>query len=92
MSGIISIPGGICCLFIIAKAGRKTTLNVFQIIATICFMAIFILPKDAEHEVWIFIFAGLGFAVMAVSSVPYRGSKKIIKFLRQSSLVRIYIV
>ncbi|CAK1585512.1 unnamed protein product [Parnassius mnemosyne] len=68
MSGIISIPGGVICLFIISKAGRKRTLGVFQLITTSCFIAIFLIPKDGRINEWSrLIFAGTGFAAMAGS-------------------------
>ncbi|XP_013138269.1 PREDICTED: organic cation transporter protein-like isoform X1 [Papilio polytes] len=70
MSGIISIPGGLLCLFILAKLGRKTTLNLFQILATVCFFAIYIFPKEDVKKAGIrLFFAGLGFAAIA-GTVP----------------------
>ncbi|XP_068617437.1 organic cation transporter protein-like [Battus philenor] len=65
ISGIISIPGSILCLFNLAKFGRKTTLNVFQTIATCCFIVIFFVPKeDTANDNIRLIFAGVGFAAI----------------------------
>ncbi|XP_045769431.1 organic cation transporter protein-like isoform X2 [Maniola jurtina] len=70
ISGIISVSGGLICLYIVTRVGRKTTVWIFQIITAFCFVFIFCIPKDVFANDWPrLLFAGLGFAGLS-GTVP----------------------
>ncbi|KAG6453461.1 hypothetical protein O3G_MSEX008148 [Manduca sexta] len=67
-TGIISTLGAITCVFIVTKMGRKTTVGIYQLITAICFIMLLVVPKDSFANNWPrLLFAGIGFAGMAVS-------------------------
>ncbi|KAM3964985.1 organic cation transporter protein-like [Aphomia sociella] len=66
LSGIISTPGAILCVIIVTKAGRKTTVWIFQLMTALCFVFILFTPKDKFANDWPrLLFAGVGFAGLA---------------------------
>lgn len=68
LTGIISTPGPIICVFIITRVGRKTTVWIFQFLTGLCFIALLMIPRGAYSNDWPrLLFAGIGFASMAVS-------------------------
>ncbi|XP_064072374.1 organic cation transporter protein-like [Vanessa tameamea] len=70
MSGFIYIAGGLTCILIITKAGRKTTIYIYQVISSLCFFFIILIPRDYYANDWPrLLFAGLGFAGLA-GTVP----------------------
>ncbi|XP_039755231.1 organic cation transporter protein-like [Pararge aegeria] len=70
ISGVISVTGGLFCLFIVTKVGRKTTVWIFQIVTALCFVFILVIRKDAFTNDWPrLLFAGLGFAGLS-GTVP----------------------
>ncbi|RVE54036.1 hypothetical protein evm_001439 [Chilo suppressalis] len=70
ISGIIYVPGGIVCLIVVAKVGRRATVWTFQVITAICFVFIVMTPKDVFANDWPrLIFAAIGFGGLA-GSVP----------------------
>ncbi|XP_053604285.1 organic cation transporter protein-like isoform X2 [Plodia interpunctella] len=63
LSGIISLPGGLLCVCIIANNGRKRTLWVFKLATAICFIGIKMVPRYHFANDWPrLFFAGVGFA------------------------------
>ncbi|VVD00508.1 unnamed protein product [Leptidea sinapis] len=69
-SGLISIPGGLICIYVILKVGRKTTVGTFQVVTTACFIILLVIPKDSSDNDWArLLVAGIGFAGLA-GSVP----------------------
>ncbi|CAG4930720.1 unnamed protein product [Colias eurytheme] len=70
LSGLIALPGCMLCLCIIMRYGRKTTVWIFQIITSICFLIILFIPKEMYAEDWPrLIVAGIGFASLS-GTVP----------------------
>ncbi|XP_072932797.1 organic cation transporter protein-like isoform X3 [Epargyreus clarus] len=70
LTGIISIPGGILCVYIITKFGRRTTVWIFQTITAACFLLILFVPKNIFANDWPrLLIAGTGFAGLA-GTVP----------------------
>ncbi|XP_022122124.2 organic cation transporter protein [Pieris rapae] len=70
LSGLISIPGCLLCLIIITRFGRKTTVWVFQIISSFCFLIILLIPKEVFTNDWPrLLVAGIGFAGLS-GAVP----------------------
>ncbi|XP_023954336.2 organic cation transporter protein-like [Bicyclus anynana] len=70
ISGIISVSGGLFCLYIVTRVGRKTTVWIFQIITAFCFVFILCVRKNAFANDWPrLLFAGLGFAGLS-GTVP----------------------
>ncbi|XP_045450003.1 organic cation transporter protein-like [Melitaea cinxia] len=70
LSGIIFVAGGITCIFIITKVGRKITIWIYQIITAFCFIFILIIPKNRFKNDWPrLLSAGSGFAGLA-GTVP----------------------
>lgn len=68
LTGIISTVGGLTCVFIITKVGRKTTVGIYQLITALCFVFILMIPRNRYSNDWPrLLFAGIGFAGMAVS-------------------------
>lgn len=68
LTGIISTPGPIICVFIITRVGRRTTVWIFQFLTGMCFVALLMIPRDVYPQDWPrLLFAGIGFASMAVS-------------------------
>lgn len=68
LSGLISLPGGLLCVYVVMKAGRKTTLYIFEGTTALCFIGIWMLPENCNNCDWYkLLFAGTGFAGMAVS-------------------------
>ncbi|KAJ0183349.1 hypothetical protein K1T71_001325 [Dendrolimus kikuchii] len=69
-SGVISVLGGVTCVCIVTRVGRKTTVAIYQLITAVCFIMILIIPKDMYSNDWPrLLFAGIGFAGMA-GSIP----------------------
>lgn len=67
-TGIISTLGGLTCIFIISKVGRKTTVGIYQSVTASCFVLILLIPRGSYVNDWPrLLFAGIGFAGMAVS-------------------------
>ncbi|CAK1555155.1 unnamed protein product [Leptosia nina] len=70
LTGLISLPGCLLCLLIITKFGRKTTVCVFQMISSICFVLILLIPKEMFTNDWPrLLVAGIGFAGLS-GAVP----------------------
>ncbi|KAL4702577.1 hypothetical protein ACJJTC_002198 [Scirpophaga incertulas] len=71
ISGIIYVPGGLICLLIIPKVGRRPTVWIFQVLTALCFLLIvFESPKNVFVNDWPRLsFAGIGFGGLA-GSVP----------------------
>lgn len=68
LTGIISTPGPIVCVFIITRVGRKTTVWIFQFLTGLCFIALLMTPRGEYSNDWPrLLYAGIGFASMAVS-------------------------
>ncbi|CAG9787703.1 unnamed protein product [Diatraea saccharalis] len=68
LSGIIYVPGGLVCLFVVAKVGRRPTVWIFEIITALCFVFILMTPRDIFANDWPrLVFAGIGFGAIAVS-------------------------
>lgn len=68
LTGFISVFGGIICVFIVTKVGRKTTVGTFQLSTAFCFVLLLVIPKDTYANDWPrLLCAGIGFAGMAVS-------------------------
>lgn len=68
LSGIISAIGAMSSAFVITKTGRKTTVGIYQLLTAICFVMLLVVPKDLYVNNWPrLLFAGIGFAGMAVS-------------------------
>ncbi|XP_049703633.2 organic cation transporter protein [Helicoverpa armigera] len=65
-TGIISTLGGLTCIFIISKVGRKTTVGIYQSVTASCFVLILLIPRGSYVNDWPrLLFAGIGFAGMA---------------------------
>ncbi|XP_013192365.2 organic cation transporter protein [Amyelois transitella] len=63
LSGVISLPGGILCVLIISKTGRKKTLWLFMVVTGACFIGIKLVPRYLFPNDWPrLLFAGIGFA------------------------------
>ncbi|KAL4716199.1 hypothetical protein ACJJTC_013976 [Scirpophaga incertulas] len=70
ISGIIYVPGGLICLLIIPKVGRRPTVWIFQVLTALCFLLIVLIPKNVFVNDWPRLsFAGIGFGGLA-GSVP----------------------
>ncbi|KAJ8716716.1 hypothetical protein PYW07_003343 [Mythimna separata] len=66
LTGIISTFGGLTCIFIITKVGRKTTVAIYQIVTALCFVLILMTPRGMYlNDFPRLLFAGIGFAGMA---------------------------
>ncbi|XP_049872469.1 organic cation transporter protein-like [Pectinophora gossypiella] len=70
ITGIISTPGPILCVFVITRTGRRNTVWTFQVLTAVCFVALLVIPREEYPNDWPrLLFAGIGFAAMA-ASVP----------------------
>ncbi|KAJ2951208.1 hypothetical protein O0L34_g5601 [Tuta absoluta] len=69
VTGALSAPGPIVCVFVVAAFGRKTTIWFFQFMTATCFVIMIILPKESGNDWPRITIAGVGFAAMA-ASVP----------------------
>ncbi|KAL0880255.1 hypothetical protein ABMA27_002712 [Loxostege sticticalis] len=68
MSGIIYVPGGLVCVFIVTKLERKTTVWAFQFLTALCFVFILLTPRDVFQNDWPrLLFAAIGFGGLAGS-------------------------
>ncbi|KAH9627705.1 hypothetical protein HF086_016859 [Spodoptera exigua] len=66
VTGIISTFGGLTCIFIVTRVGRKTTVGIYQIVTASCFVFILLMPRGSYANDWPrLLFAGIGFAGMA---------------------------
>lgn len=70
ISGLISTPGALLCVFIITRFGRKTTIGTLQVLTGLCFVFILMIPKNSaskSNDWLLLVCAGIGMAGMAVS-------------------------
>lgn len=68
VTGIISSLGGLTCVYVVTKVGRKTALELYQGITGICFILLLLQPESKLRTNWErLLFAGIGFGGMAVS-------------------------
>ncbi|XP_026733500.1 organic cation transporter protein-like isoform X2 [Trichoplusia ni] len=66
LTGVISTLGGFTCIFVITRYGRKTTVGLYQLVTSICFVLILMIPRSKYSNDWPrLLFAGIGFAGMA---------------------------
>ncbi|XP_075975023.1 solute carrier family 22 member 3-like [Anticarsia gemmatalis] len=65
MTGVISALGGLTCVFVLARVGRKTAVGIYQLITSSCFILILLIPRDPESDWLRLLFAGIGFGGMA---------------------------
>uniref|UniRef100_A0A2H1VUC5 SFRICE_002150 n=1 Tax=Spodoptera frugiperda TaxID=7108 RepID=A0A2H1VUC5_SPOFR len=66
VTGIISTIGGLTCIFIITRVGRKMTVGIYQTVTAACFVFILLMPRGRFANDWPrLLFAGIGFAGMA---------------------------
>ncbi|CAB3254859.1 unnamed protein product [Arctia plantaginis] len=70
VTGIISSLGGLTCVYVVTKVGRKTALGLYQGITGICFILLLLQPESKLKANWArLLFAGIGFGGMA-GTVP----------------------
>ncbi|CAH0586900.1 unnamed protein product [Chrysodeixis includens] len=66
VTGIISTLGGLTCIVVITRYGRKTTVAVYVLVTSICFVLILITPRGKYSNDWPrLLFAGIGFGGIA---------------------------
>ncbi|XP_048485597.1 organic cation transporter protein [Plutella xylostella] len=69
-SGVISTPGAIISIYVLAKLGRKATIGGFQLLTCLCFVLLLVVPKNLYVNDWPrLLCAGVGMAGMA-GSIP----------------------
>ncbi|KAJ8941606.1 hypothetical protein NQ318_012952 [Aromia moschata] len=68
VGGLITLPGTIFCVCLVARCGRRLTIAVAHLVTACCFLAILAVPKGAFVQDWPrVLFAGLGIIGLSVS-------------------------